>query len=385
MCLGLGCRVPTPSPALSLPPGRAGPPRPPGVRGEAIDELLAGPARRTPSSRCCGGQRGQGGLGGPSAGMRTAGRPTSGRPLAEPPPPPPAAAWLTARRGCPLGAGQAGPRPAGPGGRRPRQWALVPRPQALGQSLGRPAGSPRALSAPRDQAPPGSPAAPTPPWETGASQVSTPSPLSPSSGPAPVDWVWAAGGGWLFDGAPPPPSWPPLSLSLLSRPSQRPSWAGCGAACFPQSRHRAHSATQHILSSRLCEQRACTVAASPGCPQRLQASLGAPAATAAPGGGGSEPARPGGGAPSHAGAHRAGCGSLRLCQEQGPFQPHGGTSDGPAGWTAGGRGQPSRRRDLLPSCTAQGGGGLLSMSTGVRVDRLSPSSGTLDLSGCSGS
>ena len=147
VCLGLGGRVPTPSPALSLPPGRAGPPRPPGVRGEAIDELLAGPARRTPSSRCCGGQRGQGGLGGPSAGMRTAGRPTSGRPLAEPPPHPPpqpgsqpgeAARWELDRlvRG-----------PRGPAGGGPDNGPLFPVLRPWARASGDPP-APRAPSAP---------------------------------------------------------------------------------------------------------------------------------------------------------------------------------------------------------------------------------------------
>ena len=91
------------------------------------------------------------GLGGPSrACAQPAVRPRAAHWLT---PPLPTAAWLTARRGCPLGAGQAGPRPAGPGGRRPRQWALVPGPQAPGQSLGRPAGSPRTLGRPAGSGP----------------------------------------------------------------------------------------------------------------------------------------------------------------------------------------------------------------------------------------
>ena len=107
---------------------------------------------------------------------------------------------------------------------------------------------------PRDQAPPGSPAAPTPPWETGASQVSTPSPLSPSSGPAPVDWVWAAGGGWLFDGAPPPPSWPPLSLApkpALAEAQLGRMWGGLLSAEPAPSplRHPAHSFIQALRAA----------------------------------------------------------------------------------------------------------------------------------------
>lgn len=202
--------MPAPSPALGLPAGRAGPLRLPGMRGKTTESCL----QVLPKDSELRVLQGAAWSGRPALGARAqacaqpAGRPRAAHWLT---PPPPAVAWLAARRGCPLGAGQAGPRPAGPGGRRPRQWALVPGPQAPGQSLGPPAGSPRTLSTPRDQAPPGSPAAPTPPQETGASQVSTPSPLSPSSGLAPVDWVWAAGGGWLFDGAPPHPG--PLSLA----------------------------------------------------------------------------------------------------------------------------------------------------------------------------
>lgn len=37
-----------------------------------------------------------------------------------PPPPTPAVAWHRARGGCPLGAGQAGPKPTVPGRRKPR-------------------------------------------------------------------------------------------------------------------------------------------------------------------------------------------------------------------------------------------------------------------------
>lgn len=141
----LGC-VWAPLPALGLPSGQAGPLLPLGVRGEVVDELPAGLVRGLPELIVLRGQRCQG--------RRS---PVSPRALGtqvcacaqafitdhcaahwfSPPPPPPCpVAWHRARGGCPLGAGQAGPRPVVPGGRKPRQWALVPCPQALGQSLG---------------------------------------------------------------------------------------------------------------------------------------------------------------------------------------------------------------------------------------------------------
>lgn len=91
------------------------------------------------------------------------------------PPPTLAVAWLRARGRCPLVTGQAGLRPAVPGGRKPRQWALVPCPQAQGQCLGLSAGSLPTLSTPRGTrhqgrqawAPPGSPAPLTPPSGNG--------------------------------------------------------------------------------------------------------------------------------------------------------------------------------------------------------------------------
>lgn len=80
--------MPAPSPALSLPPGRVGPPRPPVMRAEAVDscwQVLPGGLRAPGAAG--GSVVREAGLGGPSVGMRTAGRPTSGRPLADPPTP----------------------------------------------------------------------------------------------------------------------------------------------------------------------------------------------------------------------------------------------------------------------------------------------------------
>lgn len=137
-------------------PRQAGPSLPRGVRGEVVDEL---PADELPGLRALWGDsvsRARPSLSHNLWAPRTqvCGRAVihSHGSLSCPPvsPAPPSSDGLAGSQGrLPLGAGQAGLRPAVPGGRKPEQWALVPCPQAQGQHLRLSAGSLPTLRAPQ--------------------------------------------------------------------------------------------------------------------------------------------------------------------------------------------------------------------------------------------
>lgn len=149
-----------PLPALGLLPRQAGPSLPRGVRGEVVDELPAYLIRGLPELKVLWGDSASRVR--PSLSHNPLGPedPVCSRAvihsswIAELPTslpcPPPSSYGLAGSQGrLPLGAGQAGLRPAVPGGRKPRQWALVPCPQAQGQHLRLSASSLPTLSAPQ--------------------------------------------------------------------------------------------------------------------------------------------------------------------------------------------------------------------------------------------
>lgn len=138
-------------------PRQAGPSPPRGVRGEVVDEL---PADELPGLTVLWGDsvsRARPSLSHNLWAPRTqvCGRAVihsswiTGLPTGLPCPPPSSDGLAGSQGRLPLGAGQAGLRPAVPGGRKPGQWALVPCPQAQGQHLRLSAGSLPTLSAPQ--------------------------------------------------------------------------------------------------------------------------------------------------------------------------------------------------------------------------------------------